>query len=105
MKKIILFVFTLSLLLSSCSKSSNDDSSSEPKVYQVASKASCLSNTVENSIGTYIKFDSPSFTPIANKWYKVDGGYFYYKITNITPVQGQLGQMVLVSQHYTTYCQ
>ncbi|WP_353083537.1 hypothetical protein [Flavobacterium sp.] len=107
MKKIILFVFTLSLFLSSCSKSSNDDSSSEPKVYQVVSEARCLNNTVTDvsSFGMYIKFDSPSFTPIANKWYKVDGGFYYYKITNITPVQGQASQRVLISQHYNSYCQ
>ena len=98
MNKIILFAYTLSLLFSSCSKSSNDASQSGPKVYKVEFEASCLSNTVENvgSYDMYTKFDSPSFTPIANKWYKTDGGFFYYKITNITPVQGKLSQFVLV---------
>jgi hypothetical protein len=107
MKKIILFAFTLSLLFSSCSKSSNDDSSG-PKVYKVEFKASCLSNTVENvgSYDMYTEFDSPTFAPIANKWYKVEGGFFYYKITNITPVQDSriVGHFVLVSQHYDAYC-
>ena len=106
MYKIILFAYTLSLLFSSCSKSSNDDSQSGPKVYKVEFEARCLSNTLENvgSYDMYTEFDSPSFTPIANKWYKVDGGFFYYKITNITPVQGKLSHFVLVSQHYDTYC-
>jgi hypothetical protein len=53
----------------------------------------------------YIKFDSPSFTPIANKWYKDEDGFFYFKIADVNPVQGQLGQRKLVSQHYNTYCQ
>jgi hypothetical protein len=106
MKKIILLVFTFSLILSSCS-SNDDDSQSEPKVYQVEFKASCLSNTVENvgSYDMYTEFDSPSFTPIVNKWYKVEGGFFYYKITNITPVQGQASHFILISQHYSNYCQ
>lgn len=91
MKKNILFVFTLSLLFSSCSNSSNADSSGEPKVYQVVSEARCLNNTVEDvsSYGMYMEFESPSFTPIANKWYKAEGGFFYYKITNLHPFRGR----------------
>ena len=106
MKKIILFVFTLSLLFSSCSSDNNNNSSQE-KVYQVVSMAHCLGNTVDDvsNDGMYIEFDSPTFTPIANKWYKVEDNYFYYKITDITPVQGHASQMILVSQHYDTYCQ
>jgi hypothetical protein len=106
MKKIILFAFTLCLLFSSCSN--DNDNSSREKVYKVEFEASCLRNTVENvgSYDMYIEFDSPSFTPIANKWYKVEDGFFYYKITNITPVKdSRIGShFVLVSQHYDTYC-
>ena len=110
MKKNILFVFTLSLLFSSCSKdnnnNNNNDNNSEPKVYKVVSEAHCLTNTVDDvsSSGVYIEFDSPSFTPIVNKWYKDQTGNFYFKISNITPVQ-QYSQRILVSQHYDTYCQ
>lgn len=72
-----LFVFTLSLLFLSCSKNNN----SKPKVYKVVSEAHCLSNTVDDvsSYDVYIEFDSPSFTPKANKWYKDQTGYFYFK--------------------------
>ena len=106
MKKIILFVFTLSLLFSSCSNDNNNNNSSEPKVYQVVSEAHCLGNTVYDvsNDGVYIKFDSPTFTPIVNKWYKDQTGYFYFKISNITPVQ-ESSQRSLISQHYDTYCQ
>ena len=105
MKKIILFVFTLSLLFSSCSKDNNNDSS-EPKVYKVVSQVYCLRDAVDDvsNDGVYIEFDSPTFTPIANKWYKDQTGYFYFKISDITPVQ-QSSQRILISQHYDTYCQ
>jgi hypothetical protein len=105
MKKTILFIFTLSILLSSCS-SNEDDSEPGPKVYKVEYEASCLNNTIEDvgSYDMYIEFDSPSFTPIVNKWYKVQGGFFYYQITNITPVQAKLSQFILISQHYSNYC-
>jgi hypothetical protein len=102
-----LFVFTLSLLFSSCSKDNNNtDNNSEPKVYKVVSEAHCLTNEVDDvsSSGVYIEFDSPSFTPIVNKWYKDQTGYFYFKISNITPVQ-QYSHQILISQHYDTYCQ
>ena len=71
MKKIILFVFTLSMLFLSCSKDNNNDSS-EPKVYKVVSQVYCLRDAVDDvsNDGVYIEFDSPTFTPIANKWYK-----------------------------------
>ena len=95
------------MLFLSCSKDNNNDSS-EPKVYKVVSEASCLSNTVEDvsGYGVYVEFDSPSFTPIANKWYTDQTDkYFYFKISDITPVRGQLSQRILKSQHYTTYCQ
>ena len=109
MKKIILFVFTLSLIFSSCSNDNNNNNSSQEKVYQVEYQASCLSNTVENvgSFDQYIEFDSPTFTPIANKWYKDETGYFYYKITDVTPLQDPtiLSHFILISQHYDTYCQ
>lgn len=97
-----LFVFTLSLLFLSCSKNNN----SKPKVYKVGYEARCLLNTVEDvsSYDMYMEFDSPSFTPIVNKWYKDQTGYFYYKIINITPVQ-QYSHQILISQHYDTYCQ
>ena len=103
MKKI--FGVLLSLLLFSCSKENNDISTGT-KVYKVVAEASCLSNTVEDvsNYDMYIEFDSPSFTPIANNWYKVEGGFFYYKISNTTPIKGKLSQMVLISTHYTTYC-
>jgi hypothetical protein len=105
MKRIILFVFTLSLLFSSCSKDNNNDSL-EDKVYKVVSQASCSRDVVDDvsNYGMYIQFDSPTFTPIANKWYTDETGYFYFKISDITPVQGKLGHRKLVSQHYDTYC-
>jgi hypothetical protein len=89
----------------SCSKE-NNEVTTEAKVYQVVTEASCLNNTLEDvsNYDMYIEFDSPSFTPIANNWYKVEGGFFYYKITNTTPVKGKLSQMVLISKHFTTYC-
>jgi hypothetical protein len=108
MKKIVLFVFTLSLLFSSCSKDNNNNNnndSSEPKVYKVVSEASCLRDAVDDvsNFGMYIEFDSPTFTPIANKWYKDETGYFYFKISDITPLQ-ESSQRILISQHYDTYC-
>jgi hypothetical protein len=110
MKKVIAVALVALVFLSSCSKddSGNGNISSSPKVYKVAYQASCLSNTVENvsSYGMYIAFDTPSFTPIANKWYKDQtGNYFYFKIVDITPVQGQASHRILLSQHFSTYCQ
>jgi hypothetical protein len=108
MKKIFLFVFTLVLLISSCS---NDESNVAPpeetKVYKVFSIASCISNTVTNvsNDDIYIEFDSPTFTPIVNKWYKDETNVFYFKFNDLTLVQGDLSQRVLISQHYDTYCQ
>jgi hypothetical protein len=103
MKKNILFVFTLSMLLSSCSKDDNNSA----KVYKVFYLASCLSNSVENvsNDDIYIEFDSPSFTPLVNKWYKDETDVFYFKFSDLTPVQGDLSQRILISQHYDTYCQ
>ncbi|WP_396160632.1 hypothetical protein [Flavobacterium sp.] len=108
MKKIILFIFTIGgLLLSSCSKDENNDAPVETKVYKVFSIASCISNTVTNvsNDDIYIEFDSPTFTPIVNKWYKDETNVFYFKFNDLTLVQGDLSQRVLISQHYDTYCQ
>ena len=103
--KPIIFLLVISNCIA-CSKESNNILTGGRKVYQVATEASCLSNTLEDvsKYDMYIEFDSPSFTPIANNWYKVEGGFFYYKIANTTPVNGKLSQMVLISKHYTTYC-
>jgi PBP1b-binding outer membrane lipoprotein LpoB len=108
MKKIILNVFTLVLFISSCSKEeSNVAPPEETKVYKVFSVASCISNTVTNvsDDDIYIEFDSPSFTPIVNKWYKDETNVFYFKFNDLTLIQGDLSQRVLISQHYDTYCQ
>jgi hypothetical protein len=104
MKKNILFIFTFSLLLLSCSK---DDNNFGTKVYKVSTIARCLSNTVEDvsDDDIYIEFDTPSFTPLVNKWYKDDTDVFYFKFNDLTLIQGDLSQRILISQHYDTYCQ
>ena len=107
MNKLYLIVVLVFTIFFGCKKSSSDTSSTGTKSYKVVAEVDCPFNQQVQDISsydTYVGFDSPTFTPKANTWYK-NTENLYFKIGADATPKSQMSQRILISKHYTTYCQ
>ncbi|MFN6318543.1 MAG: hypothetical protein ACK4YR_02090, partial [Bacteroidota bacterium] len=73
MNKFFLTLVLIFTIISGCKKSSSNTSSIGVKSYKVVAEVDCPFNQQVQDISSddvYVGFDSPSFTPRANTWYK-----------------------------------
>jgi hypothetical protein len=101
-----LFLFFIIIAFTYCSK--KDQTSTLNLSYKVVAEVDCPFNRIVQDISndvTYVSFDVPGFVPNANTWYKDENNYYWKIGADVSPSKTQLSHRVLISKHYSSYCQ